>query len=208
MLTPLELDAYAAALATVGRFHREAPDQATLSAFAELIDQWPLDLSAEGETGRGLIKESFEREESPYRIKQDVNSLYGVSAKAKVAPYESVHRDRDGLVFDRSTLEVRAAYRRLGLRVPNLNREPDDHIGVELDFLARCLLNSLDAADEGNADEAQRYQDIAREFVAEHAGRWMPEMLARAGQAAETFFMKGICLLTADTLESLTRELN
>ena len=44
--------------------------------------------------------------------------------------WESVCRHKDeALVFQKETLEVRAAYRELGLQVEKLHHEPDDHIG-------------------------------------------------------------------------------
>lgn len=203
MMSPDELDAYAAALATLGRFHRQAPDDATLIAFKELLDEWPVPPTDTGEQGLDALRESFAQEETAYRIRNDLNWLYGVSAKAKVSPFESVHRDRDGLVFDEQTLKVREAYRNLGLQVPALNREPDDHVGIELDFVARCLLGALDGLDAGNEDAAAQYLTEARRFLDEHVNQWAPEMLLEAAGAADTQFNRGICLLSIGTLETL-----
>ena len=207
MMSPDELDAYAAALATLGRFHRQAPDDATLSAFKELLDEWPVVPSQVGEQGLDALRQSFADNESAYTIKNDLNWLYGVSAKARVSPYESVHRDRDGLVFDEQTLRVREAYRNLGLQVPALNREPDDHVGTELDFLARCLLGALDGVDAGNEEAAEQYLDEARRFLDEHVNQWAPDMLLKAAASADTQFNRGICLLSVGTLETLSDHL-
>lgn len=207
MLTPHELDAYAAALATLGRFHRQAPDEQTLSAFEELLSQWPVAPSGDAQRGLELLAESFAAGESAHQIKADLNGLYGVSAKARIAPYESVHRDRDGLVFDRQTLLVRDFYRRLGLEVPRLNREPDDHVGIELDFLAQCLLRALDAQDAGEETLTEEYVSLARGFLTDHVNQWAPQMLTEAARLANTRFNQGVCLLSIGTLESLDERL-
>ncbi|WP_350257709.1 molecular chaperone TorD family protein [Scrofimicrobium sp. R131] len=207
MLTADELDDYAAALATLGRFHRQAPDENTLSAFGELLEEWPVPVGEASSAGLAHLRTSFAEAESAYQIRGDLNRLYGVSAVARVAPYESVHRDRDGLVFDQQTLLVREAYRQLSLQVPRLNREPDDHIGVEVDFLAQCLLRALDALDAGQDQQALTYLNLAREFLAEHLNQWGPDMLAEATEAAETEFMRGVCQLTIGTLDSFTAAL-
>lgn len=205
-LTPQEIDAYAAALSTLGRFHREAPDEATLGAFGELLAEWPVPVTEDSSRGLEKLASSFEKGENSFQIRSDLNRLYGVSAKAKVAPYESVHRDHDGLLFDEQTLKVRDTYRKLALQVPRLHREPDDHIGVELDFVARCLLASLDSLDAGDTLKSEGYLQIASDFLAEHVNQWAPEMLQKAADQAETDFMQGICLLTIGTLQLLDEQ--
>lgn len=204
MLTSELLDAYAAVLSTLGRFHREAPDETTLSAFGELLDDWPLEVSEGARAGLEKLRQSFQEGESAYRIKADLNRLYGVSAKALIAPFESVHRDRDGLVFDRQTLLVRERYRQLGLEVARLNREPDDHVGVEMDFVAQCLLRALDQLDADNPAAAEEYLRVLQDFLDQHVNQWAPEMLGRAAELADTRFNQGLCLLSVAALKSLT----
>ena len=59
--------------------------------------------------------------------------------------------DKDeALVFQKETLEVRAAYQELGLQVEKLHHEPDDHIAYELEFLAAAAQQAADAAEAGD----------------------------------------------------------
>ncbi len=204
MLTPSELDAYAAVLFTLGRFHREPPDTQTLSAFAELVEDWPLPVNTDTREGLRLFHQSSEVGESSHAIDSDHNWLYGVSATAKVPPFESVHRDKDGLLFDEQTMAVRGVYRQLGLQVPNLNREPDDHVGVEMDFLAQCCLKALDALDVQDLAAARAYLELSRRFLDEHVNQWAPEMLQKASQKADTAFMQGLALASIGVLRSYT----
>lgn len=208
MIDANDLDASAAVLFTLGRFHREAPDRQALNAFWELVEEWPLPIDATTEAGLAEFRDSKLDAESVSDIRSDHNWLYGVSATAKVSPYESVHRDRDGLLFDKQTIAVRNVYRAIGLQVPNMNKAPDDHVGIEMDFVAQCFVRALDAMDAGNDDAATSYLQLAASFVDEHLSQWAPEILAKAADAADTHFMKGICLCSLGALTFVTERLD
>ena len=150
MVTEFERwDALAAAFATLGSLHRASPDEAYLAAFEEHIDEWPIFETDEARLGVERMRRSQELGEGAETIRRDHDLLYGVSATPQVAPYESVHRGVDHLVFDTHTLDVRRACETLGLSAPNLHREPDDHIGLEFDFMAQALVMALDVIDAG-----------------------------------------------------------
>lgn len=127
-------------------------------------------------------------------VVDDLNYLYGVTARAKVPPYESYHRGLTHVLFDEETLQVRAEYRAAGLEAPRLNREPDDHLGLELNFLELCLRNG----------EYRR----ARTFMDEHVMQWAPAMLADGEEAADTDFYAGIMAITLGVLEELNSVLD
>ncbi len=194
-------DALAAAFGTLGRLHREPPDAAMLEGIAGLLDEWPLVDTDEARLGLQRLRRSRELGEDADSIRRDHDRMYGVSATAKVPPYESVHRGVDGLVFDAQTLEVRDAYRALGLRAPLLNREPDDHIGLEFDFVAQALLMALDAVESQTLDPLVPVAS-ARSFLRDHLLPWAPAMLRQLADGADTDFMVGVALLSQGALTS------
>ncbi|MGO1460003.1 MAG: TorD/DmsD family molecular chaperone [Flaviflexus sp.] len=198
--SPEFLDRMAAAFATLGRLHLQSPDQETLDQLAELLDEWPIE--DEGDTAFGLkeLRASLAEKEEVAQIRRDHNLLYGVTAGAKVPPYESVHRNRDGLIFDEETLQVRSEYRKLGLQAPKLNQEPDDHIGLEFNFIAQSCLRSLDALDQDSTTDASRYYGIGAVFMEQHIMEWAPAMLEEAAEAAETRFYRGIMYMSLGAL--------
>ncbi|QRV01711.1 molecular chaperone TorD family protein [Arcanobacterium phocisimile] len=201
MLSAIELDAFAATFGVLGRLHIQPADSSTRDAVLSLIDEWPL-LPAESEyTSRGceLLKESLKRKETDAAIRTDQDTLYGISARAKVPPFESVHRGDDRLVFDKQTLEVRSEYSKLSLRAPNYNAEPDDHIGLELDFLAQCCLITVDGE--------ERAYELAVSFTNDHINQWAPHMLREAYSYAETAWLKGILALTLGAIETWSEKL-
>lgn len=83
-------------------------------------------------------------------------------------PYESVQRGEDGLVFDQETIEVRRYYGAMGFEAPHLGSEPDDHIGLEMDFLSKCLLKAADDFAAGQEMQAKQSLGVARQFCGEH----------------------------------------
>lgn len=198
-----EWDALAAAFGTLGRLHREPPDADMLDAISGLLDEWPLPDTEEARLGVQRLRRSRELGEDAEAIRRDHDRMYGVSATAEVPPYESVHRGTEGLVFDEQTLDVRAAYRTLGLTAPNLNREPDDHIGLELDFVAQAMLMAIDAVDAGTSDALVPVAS-ARAFLRDHVLTWAPDMLRTLEARAGTEFIAGLALLSQGALKSAT----
>ncbi len=198
--TEQQLDSLAAAFATLGRLHLQSPDEETLSEIFNLLDEWPL--ADDGDTAFGLneLRASREAGEAVADIRRDHNLLYGVTAKAKVPPYESVHRGADGLIFDEDTLAVRAEYKKLGLQAPRLNREPDDHLGLEFNFIAQSCLRALDALDQNSTTDASRYWGIGQQFMDAHIMEWAPIMLEKAADEAETSFYRGVMYLSLGAL--------
>ncbi|MGO1592047.1 MAG: TorD/DmsD family molecular chaperone [Ancrocorticia sp.] len=203
MLSFEQLDAFAAAFSTLGRLHITPVTPETRDQVVDLLDEWPAPASGESTAaGINAWHRSRAQEESASDIHRDHDLLYGITANAKVPPFESVHRNEEGLVFDSETLEVRDQYRRLGLQAPNLNREPDDHIGLELDFLAQCCVSALTALEQDAALAAERYARIGGEFSRDHLLTWAPDMLEKARAASQTEWMGGLQLMTLGTLEA------
>jgi len=202
VLDPTQLDALAAGFTVLARFHQEPPDEDTLATFRPMLDEWPLPGTEGAARGLEVLRSPEALAEDAASIRADHAGLYGTLAVARVAPYESVHRGQERLVFDEHTLQVRDAYRTLSLQAPKLNREPDDHIGLELEFVAQSCLRALDALDQGSPADAERYVRLGADFYRDHLGQWAPEMLGRVVGEAHTAFMTGLAHLTAGALES------
>lgn len=124
-----------------------------------------------------------------------------------IPPWLSLHRTsrctaaRRASVFDEHTLQVRTCYARLGLLTPNMNREPDDHIGLELDFLAQGCLHALDARESHDTDQSHHVLMVVADFLHTHVLVWAPSFLSRVTEYARTSFMQGVALLTIGTLD-------
>lgn len=202
MVIPEQLEDLAAAFAALGALHRAAPSSSELAAFRALQGDWPLADTSDARDGLAALRRSAEADETAEQIRADHARLYGDAARALVAPYESVHRSIERLVFDEATLQVRAAYAQLGLAAPRLNREPDDHIGLEFDFLAQAFLLAADRLAQDHPGDAQPVLDAAASFLRDHLEQWAPAMLTQVVAKAGTQFMAGVALLSRGALAS------
>lgn len=198
-------EAVAACASVLAAVHLRPANGAVMDTWAGLVDQWPLSGARVSEstsmhevgswidqlTGAALaLLASCPHD--PGEVYADQSRLYGIAGPAVCSPYESVYVGRDGLVFDEATMAVRAAYASLGLQAPQFNREPDDHLGLELDFCSHAcalLVESTGAASEHVVSNV-------REFCEAHLLAWAPELVARAASAASTRWVKGIETLT------------
>ena len=113
--------------------------------------------------------------------------------KLPAPPWESVYVGNKRLLFQASTLEVREAYRSQGLLPAEHPHVADDHLALELDFLARLAERALQAyalragsanvreqgadqtGSDGSAHDGEAFAEVvqaSRSFVADHLGAW------------------------------------
>ncbi|WP_424210642.1 TorD/DmsD family molecular chaperone [Streptomyces sp. BI20] len=200
-----ELDATAAACTVVSRLLLEAPDQQHLDGVRdpELLADWPL--PATGRTAEGLVRWADSRRlgEDASAVRADHNRLF-VGPEALLAPpWESVHRSPEGLLFETETLQVRAWYARHGLAAPRQGREPDDHLGLELSFVAALSVRALDAVEAGAPDRARDLLAARRAFLDEHPLTWAGGFFDMIEEHARTAFHRGLAALGDGLLDHL-----
>ena len=94
-------------------------------------------------------------------------------------PYGSFYLSPSRHLMTEETLAVRQCYLEAGLAVERLNQTPDDHVGVELEFLYFLGQRAAQAAMQGDQAGAAAALNARRSFVADHCGRWMPAFALR-----------------------------
>ena len=197
------LDRFAAAFTTLSSLLLAAPSADVLARVrdAELLQDWPLPGHADCRRGIALLAESAGAGEDAARIRSDYNRLFRGPERMKAPPYESVHRSQDRLLFEAETMQVRAAYAEFGLVAPRLNSEPDDHIGLELSFVATLAVRGMDAMEDGaDAELAGLLRGLVT-FLDEHLLAWAPRCLTQAANGSTTFFYQGVSALGLGTLD-------
>ena len=194
------LDEFAGAYTFTSRLLLEPPDLALLERVRHpgLPGEWPMRDAVSQEGMRLLVAGAGD---GPVPLARDHQALFVGPGPALAPPYESVYRSREHLLFEEQTLQVREAYRAFGLVAPALNREPDDHIGLELHFLAEVSLRSLDALDAGDDDRFDATLAAHQAFLADHLLVWAWECLDRVRDNARTGYFRGVALLTSGLLE-------
>nr|KEP22772.1 hypothetical protein DA06_16345 [Georgenia sp. SUBG003] len=197
------LDTFAAAFTTLSSLLSAAPPAAVLARVrdADLLRDWPLPDHPDSRRGLSLLAESAAAGEDETLVRRDYNRLFRGPERMKAPPYESVHRSQERLLFERETMQVRAAYAEFGLVAPRLNTEPDDHIGLELGFVATLAVRGMDAIEAGDDVELARVLRGLVAFLDEHLLAWAPHCLTQAAGGSATFFYQGVAALGLGTLE-------
>ncbi len=167
---------------------------------AELLQEWPLlggEQPVPDALANGLEELATSRRvgEDASVVADDLMRLLRGPGSAIAYPYESVHRSREGLVFDQETMQVRGWYARFGLEAPQLNRDPDDHIHLELEFCATLLRRGLDALDRDDDVKSQRFFAAHQGFCREHLLTWASAFFDQLLQGANTHFYRGMAAL-------------
>ena len=74
---------------------------------------------------------------------------------------ESFYVEPNSHMFGKNVIAVREAYRRHGLEIERLHREPDDHLGLMLGFLSRLMAEEREAVEAGDKDAALEHLTAA-----------------------------------------------
>lgn len=166
----------------------ERPD---VQAGLALLQSWSL--TARG----GMTPQAFDE------LRADYTRLLMGPGTVIAPPWESVYFSDERLVFQEKTLQVRAWYQRFQLEVANLYKEPDDHIGLELAFIAHLAQLTLVALDKGERTAFENTLAAQREFLSEHLLAWAPQWCVLVHAQANTDFFRGIALLTNGVLAEI-----
>lgn len=174
-------------LQTVDHVFASAPygmDDEDFRDSLKMIDTWlsevdPLvDASAFEERVAGLRREWFQ--------------LFLGPGTPSAPCWESFYREPNSHLFGERTLQVRAYYRRHGMQIENLRKEPDDHLGLMLGFVGYLVgaeADALFAKDTEKAAELAREQD---DFMAEHVLPWLPAWKYGVDKYATSDYFRGV----------------
>ncbi|MCA9957681.1 MAG: molecular chaperone TorD family protein, partial [Anaerolineales bacterium] len=135
----------------------------------------------------------------------DYTNLFTGMRKLPVSPWESVYFNDERLVFQAQTMDVRAWYRRYGLEVRQLHQEPDDHIGLELMFVAHLAQLALAALEANNEPEFEQALTAQRGFLSKHLLLWSLLWCEQMLEYAQTDFYRGLTLIIRGALAELSR---
>lgn len=123
--------------------------------------------------------------------------LLGMSSHP-VAPYASVYTSTKRLMMQEARDQAVHAYAKEGFAVDNACRIPEDHVSIELSFMASLL----EHAAAGDGDEALQACRAYRDFVIDHALTWMPRFCDELERRAGTPFYRGAAQTLRTLLES------
>lgn len=142
------------------------------------------------------------------RLLGDYTRLFIGPDKVLAPPWESVFVQEGRLVFTETTLNVRRWYRRFGLELENLHKEPDDHIGIELAFMANLANLAGQALEAGRLQEYDRLMQAQQDFYQEHLGRWAVTYFDQLYDYARTDFFRGLARLGRGVIFELEKQIS
>jgi len=131
----------------------------------------------------------------------DFLALYVGPEKMKAGPYESMYRSQKKLLFQEHTLQVRDSYAKEGFKSKNMQREPDDHMGLELEFMAKMSEKAYDATRTAKFSAAKRALKSMKSFLDEHILVWVDAYVDRSIKGADTDFYRGMAKVLRATVK-------
>ena len=163
------------------------------AAGLELLQKWT------HENNAGLSDKSFDG------LRADNMRLFVGVGQVLAAPWESVYFNDGRMVFQEQTLQVRDWFRRFGVETEKLHKEPDDHIGLELSFLAHLATLGLQAIEAKDDNKFEEIVEAQRRFIVEHPLKWVPVWCKLVEEKANTDFYRGLAMLVLGALFSLAK---
>ncbi len=127
-----------------------------------------------------------------------------VGLRKVLAPlWESVYFNRDRMVFQEETFQVRSMYRRYGLQIDKLQHEPDDHLCYELLFIAALFRDCKQRIEEGDRDAAEKTWADLRSFALFHPLTWVSQWNELVQENTKNGFYRGYASLVLHSLKKL-----
>lgn len=116
----------------------------------------------------------------------------------QVPIWESVYFDKDMLLFGERTMKVRNFYNKYDLEFIHKNKEPEDHMAVELEFVLFLINKSLEAKSEMKMMELTKDQLM---FLTEHINTWNEKFADLILDLTDSTLFQGVALLLKEFIE-------
>lgn len=159
------------------RAYAAAPDEAFLDIVCSdhALQACSLVGDDEGRMQQGLASAVNGGTETPDldALRSAYTRLFEGPAALPAPPWESVYASGENLIFQKSTLEVRAAYREAGYQAAGYPHEADDHLATELSFMAELAKRTSESYEEGDVTVARKLLGIQCGFLDQHLCKWV-----------------------------------
>lgn len=190
----------------LGMFFYRGPEESVLSSLLEnnflqqLGESMHDQLITEGcMQMHDELEAEFKDDKYKKALWDEYNRLFVGPGPLEAPPWESVYRSKERLIFGDETLSVRRFYQDFGLAIKNENREPDDHIGLELEFMA--FLSKQAAESKRGNKNIDRFMDASDKFMKEHLQEWVADLCYDLEVKAQKDFFRGLAKLTKGWVE-------
>ncbi|HWR31505.1 MAG TPA: molecular chaperone TorD family protein [Negativicutes bacterium] len=126
------------------------------------------------------------------KLHWDYTRLFIGPHELPAPPWESIHLNKDKLLFQEETRRVRLAYLKYAFLPELYQQEADDHVGLECDFMYQL---SLVACEKNNSSDCVGLREVLQDqadFLDQHLLRWVPAFADQVISHASTEFYQGM----------------
>jgi putative dimethyl sulfoxide reductase chaperone len=124
---------------------------------------------------REILERSPVNEDYIENLEADYASLFLGIGRDPAHPYESVYVSQDRVIMGEPRDDVLRMYLKEGLQKVDWFKEPEDHIAIELEFMAFLCLKMQEALNRGTRDIGLRLIETQRDFLEKHLKSWVPK---------------------------------
>lgn len=196
--------AYNLLLSFAGSFILHEPKSGCISDLIEmdLFKKLPVD----SDNPKFLMASGYLRKINPDRpldydeIINDHLELFGNKGKTLAPPYGSVYMSADSIINDTTSLEVRKIYYAYGWKSDMEGKVPDDHLGIELQFINLLLDKYPRLEDDICRNEVKK--DL-KKFIRLYISPWIYRWNKDLQKNAESDFYKGLGYLIVSSVEDI-----
>lgn len=135
------------------------------------------------------------------KLKEEYTRLFIGPGHLPAPPWESVYLSKERIIFDEHTLAVREFFKKWGVSTKGLNKEPDDHIGFELEFMSILIDKGIKALDENNIGKFKETMEAQKEFLEAHILLWVGEFSEILTKSTKNDYFKGLGLFLPEYLK-------
>ena len=121
------------------------------------------------------------------RMKDDYTAIFIGPGRLPFYHWESVYVQKEPVLFQKVTLEVRNAYRNAGFLPQEYPHVADDHVALELDFMMRLSMRIQEAYGTGNERQLQEALAASKGFLCRHLLRWTKSYASCAAKTGERY---------------------
>jgi TorA maturation chaperone TorD len=137
-----------------------------------------------------FVEKIHDDDQAINQMEVDFTRLFVGPGAVEANPWESVYATNEKVLFQATTLEVRKAYVAQGLIPQSYPRVADDHIALELDFMALLGENLADAYGKDDIGKSLEYFKASENFLKDHLLKFVPDFVAALQQAKHNYFYR------------------
>jgi TorA maturation chaperone TorD len=116
-------------------------------------------------------------------------------------PYASFYISESKTLMTDETVEVRKKYLEAGMAVKELYSVPDDHAGIEFEFIYYLTQRIIELFEKGQREESTKLYETRSSFIREHMSAWIPLFANKINESTPEDFYRGLSMLSSAILQ-------